>query len=253
MLGPDGRGGVSVFTAGLWGGLAAASLLLGAVLTLRINLSSRLIGAVMGFGSGALMSSIAYELVPDSLVRGTGRPMALAFALGALVFFFADWAIDARGGEERKRLAGGHEGGSGTAIFLGTLLDAIPESLVLGAGLASGGAVSIAFLTAVFVSNLPEGIAGTRSLLDAGNPPRRVLGMWLALVIAAAVASAAGFAFVQAVPVADARYARAFAAGAVLMMLTDVMMPEAFRHGGKLVGLLATLGFLTSAIVSGME
>lgn len=244
---------MSVCTAGLWGGLAAISLLIGAALAMRLDLSNRLTGAVMGFGSGALISSIGYELVPESLVRGAGRSMALAFAVGALTFFGADWAIDAGGGEKRKSLAGGQTGGSGTAIFLGTLLDGIPESLILGIGLATGGAISIAFLTAVFVSNIPEGIAGTRSLLDAGNTPRHVIGMWTALVIASAAAAAAGFAFVRAVPAADGSLARAFAAGAVLTMLADVMMPEAFEHGGKVVGLLATLGFLTAAILSVME
>ena len=243
---------MNVFAAGLWGGLAALSLLLGAVLAMRFTLSNRVIGAVMGFGSGALISSIGYELVPESLVKGTGRSMALTFALGTLTFFVADWAIDARGGEKRKSLAGGQTG-SGTAIFLGTLLDAIPESLILGIGLAAGGTVSVAFLTAVFVSNLPEGIAGTRSLLDAGNSKRHVVWMWIALVLVSEVTAAAGYVFVQEVPAADGRYARAFAAGAVLIMLTDVMMPEAFEHGGKMVGLLATLGFLTAAVLSVME
>ena len=244
---------MSVFVAGMWGCLAAVSLLLGAALAMRFELSNRIIGAVMGFGSGALISSIGYELVPESLVKGTGRSMALTFALGALTFFVVDWWIDQRGGEERKSLAGRPDGGSGTAIFLGTLLDAIPESLVLGIGLATGGAISLAFLTAVFVSNLPEGIAGTRSLLDAGNSSRRVVWMWIALVLASGVAAGAGYAFAEAVPTADGRYAGAFAAGAVLTMLTDVMMPEAFEHGGKMVGLLATLGFLSAAIISVME
>jgi ZIP family zinc transporter len=237
----------------MWGGLAAVSLLFGAILAMRLRLSSQFIGAVMGFGSGALISSIAYELVPESLVKGSGQWMALAFAVGALTFFAADWAIDARGGQGRKSIVGDQAGGSGTAIFLGTLLDGVPESLILGIGLATGGAVSVAFLTAVFVSNFPEGIAGTRSLLDAGNSSRRVVGMWTALVLASAVAAAAGYAVVNALPGVDGRYARAFAAGAVLTMLADVMMPEAFEHGGKIVGLLATLGFLTAAVLSVLE
>jgi ZIP family zinc transporter len=244
---------VSVYAAAMWGCLAAVSLLIGAALAMRLTLSNRIIGAVMGFGSGALISSIGYELVPESLVRGHGRSMALIFAAGALTFFIVDWWIDERGGEERKSIDGRPSGGSGTAIFLGTLLDAIPESLVLGIGLATGGAISVAFLSAVFVSNLPEGIAGTRSLLDAGNSSRRVVWMWIALVLASGVFAGAGYAFAQAVPAADGRYACAFAAGAVLTMLTDVMMPEAFEHGGKVVGLLATLGFLTAAILSVME
>jgi len=244
---------VSAYAAAMWGGLAAASLLLGAALALRWTLSDRLTGAIMGFGSGALISSIGYELVPESLVRGSGRWMVFAFAAGALSFFAADWAIDRSGGAERKRIAGATGAGSGTAIFLGTLLDGVPESLILGMGLATGGAISVAFLTAVFVSNVPEGVAGTRSLVAAGRSPRRVVFMWTALVIASAAAAALGYAIVRSVPAADGRYARAFAAGAVLTMLADVMMPEAFEHGGKVVGLLATLGFLTAAILSVME
>lgn len=239
--------------AAMWGGLAAVSLLVGALLSMRLTMSNSLTGAIMGFGSGALISSIAYELVPDSMLGGPGRFMALAFAAGALTFFVADWAIDRSGGEKRKSIAGEKDSGSGTAIFLGTLLDGLPESLILGMGLATGGAVSVAFLVAVFVSNLPEGIAGTRSLMNAGHSPRNVLWMWGGLVIASAVSAAAGFMFVQSVPAADGHFARAFAAGAVLFMLSDVMMPEAYEHGGKIVGLLATLGFLTAAILSVIE
>jgi ZIP family zinc transporter len=237
----------------MWGGLAAASLLIGAALELRLTLSNRLIGAVMGFGAGTLISSIAYELVPASRVAGTGQLTVLAFATGALVFFGADWAIDHTGGAERKSIAGGQEEGTGTAIFLGTLLDGVPESLVLGIGLAAGGSISIAFLSAVFISNAPEGIAGTRALIASGHSRRRVLSMWLALVLASAAAAAAGYAIVQSMSGADGLYARAFAAGAVLTMLSDVMMPEAFENGGKVVGLLTTLGFLTAGVLSVME
>lgn len=244
---------MSAYTAAMWGGLAAISLLIGAVLAMRFTLSNRITGAVMGFGGGALISSIAYELVPDSLIGGAGRFMALAFLAGALTFFVADWAIDRSGGEKRKSIAGKQENGSGTAIFLGTLLDGLPESAILGIGLATGGSISVAFLMAVFVSNLPEGIAGTRSLMTAGHSSRNVLWMWAALVIASALAAAAGYAFARSFPEADGRYARAFAAGAVLIMLSDVMMPEAFEHGGKIVGLLATLGFLVAAILSVIE
>ena len=125
--------------------------------------------------------------------------------------------------------------------------------MILGIGLATGGAISIAFLTAVFVSNVPEGVAGTRSLVASGRSVKHVAFMWSTLVIASAVAAAAGYMIVQAMPAADGRYAKAFAAGAMLTMLSDVMMPEAFEHGGKIVGLLATLGFLTAAILSAME
>ena len=244
---------MSEYTAAIWGGIAAISLVVGALLAIRFKFSNLITGGIMGFGGGALISSIAYELVPDSMISGSGSFLVLWFIAGALTFFLSDWAIDQSGGEKRKSIAGGQETGSGGAIFLGTLLDGIPESLILGIGLATGGAVSIAFLMAVFVSNLPEGIAGTKALINFGHSPGRVLWMWTALVIACAFASALGFAFVQWLPSTDGRYARAFAAGGVLTMLSDVMMPEAFKHGGRIAGLLATLGFLSAAILSVIE
>ena len=145
------------------------------------------------------------------------------------------------------------------------MLDGIPESLVLGitlglGALAGSGAesarvegLSIAFLVAVFISNIPEGIAGTSSMLSEGHSTRRVLFMWLALVVASALASALGYAFARLVPAVDGRAVQAFAAGAMLTMLADTMMPEALRHGGKVVGLLTTFGFLTAAVLSALE
>ena len=244
---------MSIYTAALWGAFAASSLVLGAVLALRVRLSDRLIGSVMGLGAGALIGAIAYELVPESLIGGAGLEIWFAFAGGALTFFVCDWVVDNGGGRQRKKFAGARTEGSGAAIFLGTLLDGVPESLTLGLGLALGGSISMAFLAAVFVSNLPEGIAGTTSLLAEGVPKRRVLWMWTGLVIASAVAAALGFVVVQTVSGVDGQLVQAFAAGAMLTMLADAMMPEAFQHGGKMVGLLTTLGFVMAAILSVLE
>ena len=251
--------GASFVVAAFWGGLAALSLLIGAVMAVRLRPSERITGAVMGFGAGALMGGIAYELAPESLMNEAGWTVLAAFAAGALTFFVGDWLIDQRGGKDRKRIAskdGGasdSDGGSGTAIFLGTLLDGIPESLVLGLGLGLGSSVSLAFLAAVFVSNIPEGIAGTTSLISEGHSRRQVYQMWTALVIASAVAAALGYAFAHSVPSVDGRIIQSFAAGAMLTMLADTMMPEAFKHGGKVVGLLTTLGFLMAAVLSALE
>ncbi|HEY1434568.1 MAG TPA: ZIP family zinc transporter [Thermoanaerobaculia bacterium] len=242
-----------MIAAAAWGALASAALLVGAFLALHFRLPERFVGVVMGFGSGALISSIAYELVPGSKVRGSGVGMVVAFAAGAVVFFAADRFIDQAGGGKRKNLKAAPGSGSGSAIFLGTLLDGVPESLVLGMGLATGGAISVAFLVAVFVSNVPEGVAGTRSLVATGRTPGRVVQMWFAVVAASAVAAAFGWVVVHAIPAADGRYASAFAGGAVLTMLADAMMPEAFEHGGKAVGLAATLGFLAAAVLSVTE
>jgi ZIP family zinc transporter len=230
----------------LWGGLAAASLLVGYALAGR-RLSNRAIGIVMGFGAGALISAIAYELIPES--SAASADTALAFVLGALVFFVGDWLVDHRGGAERKDIAGATQG-SGAAIFIGTLLDNIPESIILGMGLALGGAINVAFLAAVFVSNLPEGVAGSVNLLASGVRQRRVLWMWVVLVLVSAAFAAVGYGMAVGLPNVDGHAAQAFAAGAMLTMLADAMMPEAFEHGGKLVGLFTVFGFLAAAVLS---
>lgn len=176
--------------------------------------------------------------------------MALAFILGAIAFFIGDWVIDHRGGSDRKNIAGDQPGGSGAAIFIGTLLDNVPESIILGMTLAIGGVINVAFLAAVFISNLPEGVAGTLNLETSGYSRKKVFWMWTALVGISAVCAGLGFLAIQLLPAADGRLAQAFAAGAMLTMLADAMMPEAFEHGGLTVGLFTVLGFLAAAMLS---
>ncbi len=201
----------------------------------------------MGFGAGALISAIAYELVPESALGGGS--MGLAFLLGALTFFGADRWVDHQGGADRKDIAG-EQKGSGSAIFIGTLLDNIPESIILGMSLVLGGAINLAFLVAVFVSNLPEGVAGTVNLAKAGRSRRTIFWMWTSLVLISAACSGLGYLIVTWLPGADGRLAQAFAAGAMLTMLADAMMPEAFEHGGKLVGIVTVMGFLVAAVLA---
>jgi ZIP family zinc transporter len=206
-----------------------------------------MIGMVMGFGAGALLSAIAYELVPVSAIGG--GEMALAFFIGAITFFGADWLIDHYGGSDRKDITG-EQVGSGSAIFIGTLLDNIPESLILGMSLALGGSINTAFLAAVFISNLPEGIAGTLNLETAGRSRHKIFWMWTALVAISALCAGLGYLIIRWLPEADGNIAQAFAAGAMLTMLADAMMPEAFEHGGKLVGILTVMGFLVATLLA---
>jgi ZIP family zinc transporter len=236
----------------MWGALAGASLLIGAALALRFTLSNRMIGAVMGFGSGALISSIAYELVPESLIGsiGNGLTSRSRWARSPFRGRLGDRSVPAA--PSAKSIAGQHDDGSGTAIFLGTLLDGVPESLVLAWARNRGLDQSRVPDRGVHLERAGS-IAGTRALVASGHSPRRVFWMWSALVLARLPPRRWGFAIVQAVPSADGQYGARAYAGAVLTMLSDVMMPEAFEHGGKVVGLLATLGFLTAAVLSVME
>ena len=184
--------------AAAWGLIAASSLVIGSLLTFRLKPSRKLIGLIMAFGAGTLISAIAYDLVEDAAASGRTLTLAIGLALGAITFFIGDWWVDRAGGAHRKRSGGQQAEGSSFGIFIGTLLDGIPESFILGASLVTGGGVSIAFLSAVFISNLPEAMGATTGMINAGWPQRRILGIWLAVAAVAAVSAAIGYAFTAA-------------------------------------------------------
>ncbi len=180
----------SVLAAVLWGAVGASALLVGAYVALRADPRPRMVGLVMGFGVGAMFSAIAYQLLPDAT---SDAVVVIGLVAGALTFYFGDAIIDRRGGMSRKAIGPAHPDSDGDAIFLGTLLDGIPESFVLGASVAMGETFGLAFIMAVFVSNLPEAIAATTSMRDAGESTRRIWTMWAAVVTVSALAAGVGF------------------------------------------------------------
>ena len=227
-----------------WGTLAASSLVIGALIALRFSIGLRPIGLVMAFGSGVLISAVAFDLIDEAseMSSGNGAVVAGLFA-GCLVFFGGDRLIDRFGGGGRKRAAGDEGGGSALAIVLGTVLDGVPESAVIGLTIYQGGAVGAAYLTAVFLSNLPEAISATTGLVKGGWRRSRILWMWIAITVVSGIASLGGYVFFQSSSPDTVAVVLAFAAGAILTMLANTMMPEAFEHSGKLVGVVTTLGF----------
>jgi len=239
---------MSVGDALLWGALTSASLYIGEAIAGPMSRNNRATGLVMGFGAGTLISAVGYELIPESSLEES-LGIGVGFLLGALVYFVCDWIVDRSGGEDRQDIAGGEGDGSGAAMFVGALLDGLPESFVLGIGLALGGGVSVAFVGAVFISNIPQGIAGTTSLKAAGYTGRHVFAMWTALTVVSALVSAAGFLLADSVP-DQGLWVEAFAGGAVLTMLANSMMPEAYEHGGKAVGLMTVLGFFVAGALT---
>jgi zinc transporter, ZIP family len=238
--------------AAFWGFVAGSSLLAGAFLASTFDLSRKVIGGVMAFGAGAMISAVSYDLVLDSLESGGSWRVAWGLAAGALAFFFGDLIIDRRGGSDRKRSTGEQSSGNAQAIFLGTLLDGIPESFVIGLTLVTGGSVSAAFVVSVFMSNLPESMAATSGLLRAGWESSHVYWMWVAVLAASVVAAAAGYIYFKN-STAGGEFVSSFAAGALLTMLADTMLPEAFEFRGKLVGLLTVLGFGVAVAISQLE
>jgi len=238
----------------LWGFLSASSLLLGGLVALRFRVGSRLLGLVMAFGAGVLISAVAYELVDEAFTTSAwsgGIPLGLG--AGALAFFAGDALIDRLGGEGRKSMGGEQAAGSPLAIVLGIVLDGVPESAVIGLTLVQGGSVSAAMIVAVFLSNLPEAVAATTGLAAAGWRTRPILLLWAGVVLVSALASLAGYGLFGDASPRTVAFVLSFAAGAILTMLADTMMPEAFARGGKLVGLATTLGFGVAFAVSALE
>jgi zinc transporter, ZIP family len=232
-----------VAEAALWGLVTAGSLWVGAALAAFGRLNQRAIGLAMAFGAGALIAAVAYELVIDAFASDL-RLASVGFACGGLAFYVGDVLVDRRGGEGRKSMSGDSQlAGSASAIVLGTVLDGIPESFVLGASLVEEGVVPIAVVVGVFVSNIPEALSGTAGLLAAGWQRMRVFKMWSAVVAASVVATVAGWFLIDRMASGSGAFVTAFAAGALLVMLADTLMPEAFELGGREAGLLTALGF----------
>jgi zinc transporter, ZIP family len=208
----------------------------------------------MAFGAGVLISAVAFELFLDAKDAVEDNAwIAVGLFAGALTFFVGDEVIDRMGGEGRKSMGGAQASGVGLAIVLGIVLDGIPESFVIGMNLLSGEGIGLAFLAAVFLSNLPESAAASSGLKKAGWRDVRIYEMWALVTIVAGVAAALGYRLLGDASGNTIAFVLAFAAGAILTMLADTMMPEAFEKGGRAAGLLTTLGFAVAVLLDSMQ
>jgi ZIP family zinc transporter len=236
-----------------WGFLAASALVVGGAVALRWSIGERTLGLVMAFGSGVLISAVAFELVNEAWDRYGGRSsVALGLFAGSATFWAGDLLIDRRGGAHRKHPGGRQAEGSPLAIVLGTVLDGVPESLVLGLTIVVEGTVSAAFLVAVALSNVPEALAASSGLLRAGWRRAHILALWLGVALVLGLAALAGYALFNSASEGVVAFVLSFAGGAILTMLADTMMPEAFEHGGKLVGVATTFGFALAFAISSL-
>jgi ZIP family zinc transporter len=232
--------------AGLWGAFAASALVLGAIAALTLRIPRGVVALILGFGAGALVSALTLDLAEEAFRVGGTLLFALGLTAGALTYFAGDRFLD----RMRTRSAAARSESAGMAIVLGALLDGVPESLVLGGTLVGAGGVSPSFHAAVVISNLPEGLAGSRDLADDGHSRRWILGLWIGVVAASGVAAAIGNAVSSGMTPIVFAAAQGFAAGAILTMLADSMFPEAFRSGGNRAGLATTLGFAAAFLLA---
>lgn len=243
--------------AGIWGLLGGSSLLAGAALAFLVRLPPRLVAGIMGFGCGILISAVAYDLIMDGFEAGGIWPVIGGAMAGSLAYTVANWLVARGGGHHRKRSgdqqrdAAGEDGeGGARAIAIGSLLDGIPESVVLGVGLLEGGGVSLPMLAAIILSNLPEGLSSAVGMLKAGRGAGYVLGLWGAIAAASGLAALLGAALLGDASPAVIAAVNALAAGALLTMVADTMIPEAVEGEGPGTGLLVVAGLLLAFALS---
>jgi zinc transporter, ZIP family len=231
-----------VVAAGLWALAGASSLVIGALLSLTGWITGRRLALLIAFGSGTLVSAVAYDLVAEAVkVSATGVSVGAGFALGAFAYFIGDEAIERMPGAEEK---------GGLAVLLGAVLDGIPESIVLGLSLVGGGTPSIAVLVAIFISNIPESVQASTQMIEKGRSIQFVVGVWSLVALASALAAAIGFGLLSHGSGDQIAFIDAFAAGAILVLLADELLPAAHAESDKVVGLATALGFAIAAFLS---
>jgi ZIP family zinc transporter len=252
---PDDRAVTGWVEAGFWGLLGGAALVIGAAVAWYVRVPQQIIAAVMAFGSGVLISALSFDLAQEAAETGGLLPTVLGFLAGAAAYVLANAVLARRGARHRKRsgdlqVSESEQSGSGSAIAIGALLDGVPESVVLGLSLLGGGGVSTAVVAAVFISNVPEGLSSAAGMRGAGRSARYVFGVWTAIAVASGASAALGYALLGSASPETVAVITAVAAGAILTMIADTMIPEAFERTHLLTGFITTLGFLTAFSIS---
>ncbi len=239
--------------AGFWGLVAGSALVLGAATTYLVAVPARIVAAVMAFGSGVLISALSFDLMQEAYEGGGFAATAGGFLAGAAVYTAANVYISRRGGHARKRSGDQQQDageGSGIGIAVGALLDGIPESIVIGVSLLTGKGVSTVAVAAVFLSNVPEGLSSAAGMRKAGRGAAYVFGVWGGIALASALAALVGYVAFEGVSPAWVAAVTATAAGAILAMISDTMIPEAFETAHEYAGLITVAGFLAAFALS---
>jgi ZIP family zinc transporter len=234
-----------VAEAFFWGLLAGSTLLLGAIVAFVVKPSERVNAIVLALGCGVLIGAIAYELVEDALIVQSFPLVALALLIGSAVYVIGVRALTSRGVRHRKSPGGRQTDSASEAIVLGSVLDGVPESFVLGLSVLSG-SVSLPFFAGVALSNFPEGMASSSGLAASGWPRAKVIGLWVLVALVSGVSAALGYALLSGDTARAGGLAQAFAAGALLTMICDTMLPEAYEIERIWTGPLVVVGFATA-------
>ncbi|GGD25014.1 ZIP family metal transporter [Nocardioides daphniae] len=235
--------------AGAWGLVAGGALVLGALVAWFVHVPQRVVASVMAFGAGVLISALSFDLIDEAETTGGLAATVAGFLVGAVIYVLANVALSRRGAAHRKRSqdqqpSESERQGSGAAIAIGALLDGVPESVVLGLSLLGGNGVGVPVLAAIFISNLPEGLSSAAGMKRSGRSARYVFGVWGSIAAASGVAGLLGALLLDGAAPEVVAVITALAAGAILAMVADTMIPEAFERTHLYAGLIATVGFI---------
>lgn len=239
----------AMLLAALFGALASSTLLIGGVVAYAMQPSPRFVAIIMALGSGLLIGSVAFDLVADAQVTLPIAGVAISMVAGAAVFVAGSRIIDKRANRSAKGRKGPDGADSSLPIVLGSVLDGIPESFVLGLSVLQGG-ISAPLLVGIGLSNLPEGLAGSAGLRGRGWPRGRMIGMWAIVIVTSAVSAALGHEVLANDDGTWSGIAQTFAAGALLAMIADTMVPDSYAVEREWTGLLVVTGFALSLLIA---
>ncbi|UTH00186.1 ZIP family metal transporter [Macrococcoides canis] len=243
-------------SAFFWGAVSGGAVLLGAIISMLVPIPKKLLGFIMAFGVGVLIGAATFELLQESLDKSEMMNTVIGFIAGSVIFTVLEALISKHGGKHRKRsnahelkTDADNENNSGLGIFIGTVMDAIPESIMLGTTLIGGKSVSMLLLLAIFISNIPEGLSSTAGMLKSGNSKGKVMMLFVMVTVVAGLSSLFGYVFLDHADPMIISLISSFAAGGIITMIGATMMPEAYEEGGALVGLMTAFGVITSILL----
>ena len=245
-----------VWLAAISGLIGGGTLLVGAAVAWFVDIPQRVVAGIMALGAGVLISTLAFELVEEAADVGGLIPTSIGFLAGAVIYIVADWLVSwpkespspLPANIVARRQSAKLAGGTGAAIAIGALIDGIPESIVMGLSVLQGG-ISIPIVTAIAISNFPEGLGSTAALKASGSSGRKVALLWGGIAAVTVVAAVLGYVAFQSAPAELVALITTVAAGGLLAMVCSTMIPEAFEEQRALTGLYATVGFLAAFLL----